>query len=113
MCVCVSVCVFTLEVPFKRLFAPFSRSQMSKLIRFSELLGKSNGKKWSKICKIAAQKKSVFRKIFLTSRIFLVSVLLSASVKRFFVFRMRDFFFVVFTKTGGGVGPTTNSFVIF
>ena len=44
VCVCLSVCVclFTFEVPFKRLFAPTSRSQNSKTIRDSESLGKSN-----------------------------------------------------------------------
>ena len=44
-----SVHVFTFEVPFKRLFAPTSRSQMSNIFRDSESLGKSNGKKWSQI----------------------------------------------------------------
>ena len=45
-------------------------------------------------CKIAAQKKSFFSSanFALLSRILLVSVLLSASVERFFVSRMRDFF---------------------
>ena len=47
--VCLSVCLFTFEVPFKRLFAPTSRSRMSKIFRDSESLGKSNGKKWSQI----------------------------------------------------------------
>ena len=47
--VCLSVCLFTFEVPFKRLFAPTSRSRMSKTFRDSESLGKSNGKKWSQI----------------------------------------------------------------
>ena len=43
--------------------------------------------------KLAAQKKNYFFGDFcLTSRIFLVSVLLSALVERFFVSRMRDFF---------------------
>ena len=46
--VCVSVCpsvrLFTFEVPFKRLFAPTSRSWMSNTFRDSESLGKSNGK---------------------------------------------------------------------
>ena len=45
--VCVSVCLFTFEVPFKRLFAPTSRSRMSNIFRDSESLGKSNWKKWS------------------------------------------------------------------
>ena len=51
VCPCVgpSVCVFTFEVPFKRLFAPTSRSQMSNIFRDSESLGKSNGKKWSQM----------------------------------------------------------------
>ena len=43
--VCLSVCLFTFEVPFKRLFAPNSRSQMSKNFRVLESVGKSNGKK--------------------------------------------------------------------
>ena len=47
--VCVCVCMFTFEVPFKRLFAPTFRSRMSKSFRDSESLGKSNGKKWSQI----------------------------------------------------------------
>ena len=47
--VCLSVCLFTFEVQFKRLFAPTSGSQMSNIFRDSESLGKSNGKKWSQI----------------------------------------------------------------
>ena len=47
--VCLSVCVFTFEVPIKRLFAPTSQSRMSNIFRDSESLGKSNGKKWSQI----------------------------------------------------------------
>ena len=49
MSICVCVCVFTFEVPFNGLFAPTSRSPMSKLYRYSESLTKSNGKKWSQI----------------------------------------------------------------
>ena len=53
LCVCPSVClsvyVFTFEVPLKRLFAPTSRSRMSNIFRDSESLGKSSGKKWSHI----------------------------------------------------------------
>ena len=45
--VCLFVCLFTLEVPFKRLFAPTSQSWMSKIFRESESLGKIAGKKWS------------------------------------------------------------------
>ena len=44
-----SVSLFTFEVPFKRLFAPTSRSRMSNIFRDLESLGKSNGKKWSEI----------------------------------------------------------------
>ena len=66
--VCPSVCVFTFEVPFKRLFAPTSRSRMSNIFRVSESFGKSNGKKWSQMVtflvwkwsKITVQKKLVF-----------------------------------------------------
>ena len=47
--VCPSVCVFTFEVLFKRLFAPTSQSRMSNIFRHPESLGKSNGKKWSQI----------------------------------------------------------------
>ena len=43
MSVCLSVCLsvrlFTFEVPFKRLFAPTSQSQMSNVLRDSESLG--------------------------------------------------------------------------
>ena len=65
MSVCLSVRLFTFEVPFKRLFAPTSQSRMSNIFRDSESLGKSNGKKWSQILvwkwsKIAAQKKVCF-----------------------------------------------------
>ena len=65
--VCPSVCVFTFEVPFKRLFAPTSRSWMSNIFRDSEFLGKSNGKKWSQIgtflfenCQKSPRKKKFF-----------------------------------------------------
>ena len=44
-----SLTFFTFEVPFNGLFAPTSRSRMSKCFKDSELLGKSNGKKWSQI----------------------------------------------------------------
>ena len=47
--VCLSVCVFTFEVPINGLFAPTSRSRMSNIFTDSESLGKSNGKKWSQI----------------------------------------------------------------
>ena len=47
--VCLSVCVFTSEVPFKRLFATTSQSRMSNIFRDSESLGKSSGKNWSQI----------------------------------------------------------------
>ena len=46
---CLSVHVFTFEVPFKRLFAPISQKRMSNIFRDPESLGKSNGKKWSQI----------------------------------------------------------------
>ena len=46
---CPSVCVFTFEVPFKRLFAPTSQSRMSNIFRDLESLGKSNKKKWFQI----------------------------------------------------------------
>ena len=75
---CLSVCLCVCEVPFEHLFAPTSRSQMSKKSTDKESLGKSNGKKWSQIwtftnkwCKIAAQKKVCFLTNFvLLSRIF-------------------------------------------
>ena len=44
-----SFCAFTFEVPLKRLFDPTFQSWMSKIVRASESLGKSNGKKWSPI----------------------------------------------------------------
>ena len=48
LCVCVSVCSL-FEVPFKRLFAPTSQSQMSKKSRDSQSLGQSSAKKWSQV----------------------------------------------------------------
>ena len=61
---------FHLFTPFKRLLAPTSK--LSKFFRFSESLGKTNGKRWSqKGCKIAAQKSLIFNKFCLTSRNFL------------------------------------------
>ena len=94
------------SVPFSRnfcngLFPPTYRSPMSKLFRYSESLGKSNGKKWSQIWKLllikdvkSPRKKKVFfvGKFCPTIKIFLVSVLLSASGEGCFVSRKRDFF---------------------
>ena len=71
--VCVSVRLFTFEVPFKRLFAPTSQSRMSKLFRDSESLGKSNGNKLNifvwKWSKIAAQKKFFFADFAVQNRL--------------------------------------------
>ena len=57
--------------PFNGLFPPTSQRQMSQLFRFSESLGKSNGKKWSQIWKLFRIKgenlpwpKNVIRNIF-------------------------------------------------
>ena len=95
---------FHLFTLFKRLFAPTSLSPMSKLFRFLESLGESNGKKWSQIWKLLLRKGVKLPRIFffffffffcefcLTSRIFSVLVLLFTSVKRCVVSRMRDFF---------------------
>ena len=41
--------LFTFEVLFKHLFAPTSPSWEFKIVRDSESLGKSIGKKWSQI----------------------------------------------------------------
>ena len=41
--------VFLFLTPFNGLFAPTSQSPMTKLLRFSESLGKSNKRKWSQI----------------------------------------------------------------
>ena len=53
LCVRVSACssvrLFTFEVPFKRLFAPTSRSWISTIFRDSESSNKSIGMKWSQI----------------------------------------------------------------
>ena len=48
-CVCLFFRVFNLEEHFKRLFAPNSRSRMSKVFRDSEYFGESKGKNWSQI----------------------------------------------------------------
>ena len=65
--VCLSLCLFTFEVPFNGRFAPISQSRMSNIFRDSESLGKSNGKKWSWIwtfmfenCLKSPRKKSFF-----------------------------------------------------
>ena len=49
MSVCLSVCLFVPfhVVDFEAYLAPTSWSQMSKILRDSESLGKSAGKKWS------------------------------------------------------------------
>ena len=47
--VCLSVCLFTFEVPFNGIFAPTSQSWMSNIFRDSDYLGKSKGKNWSHI----------------------------------------------------------------
>ena len=51
----------------KGLFAPTSRSPMSKLFRFLEFFGKSYGKKWFQIVKLMLKKglKSLRKKKFL------------------------------------------------
>ena len=94
--------LFTFEVPFTRLFSPTSWSPMTKLFRFSESLVKTNIKKWSPIgillvikgVKLPREKKSlIFDEFCLASRIFLLSVLLSALVEGCFVSRTRDFFY--------------------
>ena len=64
---CVRVSVH-FEVLFKRIFAPTSRSQMSKVFRDFESLGKSNGKKWYQIYKpliIMGVKSPGAKKLFL------------------------------------------------
>ena len=65
MFVCVFVCLSHFLTPFKRIFAPTLKIQMSKLFRFLESLRE---KKWQEVvsdlktfahkgCKMAAQKK--------------------------------------------------------
>ena len=46
------VCVFTFEVPFKRLFSLTSQSWKSNIFRDSESLEKSAGNKWFQIWKL-------------------------------------------------------------
>ena len=86
-----SVCVFTFEVPFKRLFAPTSQSWISKSFRALESLVKGNAKKWFQIwnCLLIGgiklqHKKSLFWcKFCLTEQDF-VGIGVSHSVKRSF-----------------------------
>ena len=93
---------FTFEVPFNGLFSPTSRSWMSNIFRVSESLGKSNGKKGSSIwtflfgsgLKSLRKKKFFFVADFALVHPPMASVLLSASVERCFVSRMRDFLMV-------------------
>ena len=81
---------------FNGLFAPTSWSRMSNIFRDSESLGKINGKKWSNIWTFLFGSGLKLPHIFFSSGFALVhppmaSVLLSASVERCFVSRMRDF----------------------
>ena len=83
---------------FNSLFAPTSRSRMSNILRDSESLVKSNGKKWFNIWKFLFESglKSPRKFFFFFADFALVHpsmalVLLSASVERCFVSRMRDF----------------------
>ena len=107
------------SVFFNGLFAPTSRSRISNIFRDSESLGKSNGKKWSHIWTFlfgsglkSPRKKKFFFVLILQAVILvwcgyieigfflhkslklskIVLVLRSASVERFDVSRMRDFF---------------------
>ena len=62
-----------LFTPFKCLFAPICQSPMCKPFRFSESLGKRDGKNWSQIGNFFAYKgflKLQRKKVCLTSRIF-------------------------------------------
>ena len=76
-CPCVCVCVHFLFTPFKHLFAPTSWSPMSKLFRYSESLGKSNGKMWCQIWKLLFIKivKSPRQKKFFPNNFFYTSSL--------------------------------------
>ena len=90
---------FHFEVPFNGLFAPTSRSWMSNIFRDLESLGKSDGKKWSNIwiflfgCGLKSPRKKKNCDFALVHPP-MASELLSASVERCFVSRMRDFFLV-------------------
>ena len=88
-----------LSVFFKGFFAPTSWSRMSNIFKDSEFLGKSNGKKWSNIWTFlfgsGRAKKKVFFADFALVHLPMALVLLSASVERCFVSRMRDFFVIL------------------
>ena len=98
---------FPLVTPFELFFAPTPQSPISKLFRFSKSLGKSNEKRWSQIwilllikgVKLQRNKRLIFNKFCLTIRIVLVSVLLSASVERFFLV-LFSWFFVLWYFSG-------------
>ena len=89
---------FTFEVPFNRLFAPTSRSRMSNIFRDSESLGKRNegsGLTFEHFClkvvkNCRAKKSFFFFADFALVHPPMASVLLSASVERCFVSRMRN-----------------------
>ena len=80
---------------FKSLFAPISRSLILGEKYWEELVSDLNTFA-HKGCKIAAQTKLVFLRILPYEQDFLLSLLLSASVERCFVSRMRDFFIFLF-----------------
>ena len=73
--VCVSFCPSHFLSPFHGLFAPISRSPMSKTFRFFEFLGKSNKKKWSQTWYILLIKgvKSLWQKKVFTDLFHLLS----------------------------------------
>ena len=93
-----SLTFFTFEVPFNGHFAPTSQSRMSNIFRDLVSLGKSNWKKWSNIwtflfgsgLKSPRKKKVFFSSDFALFHPPMATVLLSASVERCFVSRMRD-----------------------
>ena len=86
---------------FKRLLPQLPKVQWPNFLKFSKSFGKSKGKKWFQIWKLLVIKgettrckiKLVFRRILPYQQDFLVLVLISSLVKRFFVSCMRNFFF--------------------
>ena len=86
--------LFPLFIPFQHLFAPTSQRPMFKILKFLNPWGKIMERRGLRLnnfahkgCKIIAH-----FSIFIFDNFFFVSVLISASVKRCLVSRMRDFF---------------------
>ena len=91
---------FYLFILFKRLFVPTFQSQMSKLFRYSEFLGKSKGKELSQIVKrgFASRVQDFFPNMFLVKMSFFMKMFFWVKICFFVIFILGEnrFFFKFF-----------------